>query len=77
VTQLEIPTCKLPERGTQGYEILMWLQSGKTLTVATALRELGVYALSQRVGELKRAGWPIKAKALKIREKTYVAEYSI
>jgi hypothetical protein len=78
-TSLEFESpCRLPERGSQCYEILMYLQSGRTLTVAKAMSDLGVYALSQRVGELKRKyGWPIKAKALKVNEKTYVAEYSL
>ena len=65
----------VPPRGTQAYEILMYLQSGRTLTVAKALTELGIYALSQRCGELKRMGWPICSRALKIRDKCYVAEY--
>jgi hypothetical protein len=32
------------------------------LTVAEALSQYGVYALSQRVGELKKAGWPIESE---------------
>lgn len=78
MTQLDIfRQVTLPPRGTQCYEILVYLQSGKTLTVAKALSKLGVYALSQRVGELKRAGWPIRSRTLQVGPKTFVAEYSM
>lgn len=76
-TQSEFePKTKIPPHEGQCYAILLYLKQGGTLTVAKAMSELGVYALSQRVGELKRTyGWPIKAKALKVGPKTYVAEY--
>lgn len=74
--QLELITpCRVPERGTQRYEILMYLQAGGRLTVAKALRELGVYALSQRVGELKRSGWPIKSRTVETNGGAKVSEY--
>jgi len=74
--QIEPIECRVPTKGTQAYEILMYLDQGGRLTVAKALQELGVYALSQRIGELKRTyGWPIKSRALKVGPKTYVAEY--
>ena len=77
MTQLDLlePRCKAPTRGTQHYEILVYLQAGGRLTVGKALLELGVYALSQRVGELKKQGWPIQSRVLKTGPKTYVAEY--
>lgn len=78
MTQLELVVCKVPMRGTQLYEILMCLQHGEKLTVAKALSELGVYALSQRIGELKKLyNWPIKSEMIKVGAKTYVAEYSL
>jgi hypothetical protein len=53
-----LPVCRIPERGSQCYEILMAMQQGKRLTVARALAEHNCYALSQRIGELKRRyGW--------------------
>jgi hypothetical protein len=64
VTQLDLlaPT-RVPERGTQCYELLMALKNGVRLTVAKALTEHGVYALSQRMGDLRREyGWPIKSR---------------
>jgi len=70
------PRCKLPDRGTQAYEILMYLKCGGRLTVAKALTELGVYALSQRVGELKRKyGWPVKSVNKKLGRNVWVSEY--
>ncbi len=76
MTQLDLlASCRVPPRGTQNYDLLMAMQAGERLTVAKALTEHGVYALSQRVGELKRMGWPIQSKALKVGPKTYVAEY--
>ena len=76
MTQLElIAECKLPERGTQCYELLMAMRLGVRLTVAKALTQYGVYALSQRVGELKRKyGWPIKSRMVNVGSAT-VAEY--
>jgi len=77
VTQLDLlePRCKEPVRGTQHYEILMYLQDGGRLTVKKALLEMGVYALSQRIGELKQQGWPIKSRDLRVGPRTVVAEY--
>ena len=48
MTQLDlIAPCRVPERGTQCYELLMAMQRGARLTVAKAITEHGVYALSQ------------------------------
>jgi hypothetical protein len=76
VTQLDlIAECRLPERGTQCYELLMAMQRGVRLTVAKALTQYGVYALSQRVGDLKhKYGWPIQSRMVKVGSAT-VAEY--
>jgi hypothetical protein len=48
---------------------------GKRLTVAIALSEHGCYALSQRVGELKRMGWPIKSRMIVTTGGARVSEY--
>jgi predicted DNA-binding transcriptional regulator YafY len=79
MTQAEIcfdAPCRVPDNGTQAFEILKYLQSGRTLTVAKAMAELGVYALSQRCGELRRMGWPIKSRMVEL-HRTRVAEYSL
>ena len=58
---MERPEVKVPEQGTQAYALLRAFKRGERLTVKTALDQYGVYALSQRVGELKRMGWPIES----------------
>ena len=56
--QLELePVVRMPKRGTQHYELLMAMQNGERLTVAKALNKYGVYALSQRIGELKKGNY--------------------
>ncbi len=77
MTQLDLlePRCKPITRGTQHYEILMYLEKGGRLTVAKALTELGVYALSQRIGELKKQGWPIQSRTVETNGGARVSEY--
>lgn len=78
MTQVELqlePRCKEPVRGTQHYEILMYLQDGGRLTVGKALLELSVYALSQRIGELKKQGWPIQSRTIETSGGARVSEY--
>jgi uncharacterized small protein (DUF1192 family) len=60
----------------QQQKILEYLLTGKKLTVLTAITELGVYALSQRIGELKSEGYPIKTEMIKTESGKRVAEYS-
>ncbi len=76
MTQLDlISPCRVPERGTQCYELLMAMQQGVRLTVAKALSEYGCYALSQRVGDLKRRyGWPIQSRKIDVGT-AHVSEY--
>jgi hypothetical protein len=63
MTQLElVAECVLPDRGTQNYQLLMAMKAGARLTVAKALTEHHVYALSQRCGELREMGWPIRSQ---------------
>jgi hypothetical protein len=68
---------KIPQKGTQNYRLLMAMQNGERLTVALALSEFGVYALSQRMGELKRMGWPIRSRMVEVEGGARVAEYSM
>lgn len=77
MTQLDLlePRCKPLVRGTQHYEILMYLKSGGRLTVGKALAELNVYALSQRIGELKKQGWPIQSRTVETGGGARVSEY--
>lgn len=74
--QLDIPFTRLPDRESQCYSILLYLQNGGRLTVAKALSELGVYALSQRCGELRRKyGWPILSRTITVESGAKVSEY--
>lgn len=77
MTQLDlISECKVPPRGSQCYELLMAMREGVRLTVKLAIQKYGVYALSQRVGELKRKyGWPIRSQIIELGPRTHVAEY--
>ena len=45
---------------TQNERILRHLQDGGTLTQAEAFLEYGVGRLSSRIGDLRRAGYPIR-----------------
>lgn len=67
--------CTVPDAATQQGKILRHLQRGGSLTVAEALSLYGCYALSQRVGELKRAGWPIVAERYRTNGGAVVARY--
>ena len=60
---------------TQNDAILAHLSAGGTLTVAEALTGLGCYALSQRIGELKREGVPIEAEMITLDNGKRVARY--
>lgn len=76
MTQLDLLSpCRVPERGTQNFELLTAMKNGKRLTVAIALTEHGCYALSQRVGELKRMGWPIQSRTITVAGGARVSEY--
>lgn len=67
---------KVPPADSQCYRLLLAMQNGVRLTVAKALEEYGVYALSQRIGDLKRKyGWPVQSRTLQVGPKTYVSEY--
>jgi len=71
----ELEPCRVPAHGTQAHELLTAMKNGKRLTVAIALTEHGCYALSQRVGELKRMGWPIQSRTITVAGGARVSEY--
>ena len=48
---------------------------GESLTVSRALTEYGVYALSQRCGELWRHGYPVESRTIKTASGKHVSEY--
>ena len=65
----------VPDAGTQRHTLLMAMKRGERLTVAVALSRYGCFALSQRCGELRRSGWPIRSRMVKVGPRTHVSEY--
>jgi hypothetical protein len=77
MTQLDLlaPRAHVPAAGTMIYDLLMALKRGEKLTPITALERYRCFSLSQRMGELKREGWPIKSVMVKVHSGKHVAEY--
>lgn len=50
---------------------------GESLTVAEALTRFGIYALSQRCGELQRMGYPIVSERVSLPNGKSVCRYSL
>lgn len=46
--------------------LLAAFRRGESLTVAEALSRYGVYALSQRCGELRKAGYPVESETVRV-----------
>ena len=61
---------------TQTVMILNHLLAGGSLTPLESLQLYGCMALSQRIGELKRAGYPIKRELIQLPSHKHVARYS-
>lgn len=51
------------------------MQRGQRLTVAQALTEYGVFALSQRMGDLRKLGWPVQSRTITTPSGKRVSEY--
>lgn len=67
---------RVPPADSQCYRLLVAMQNGVRLTVAKALDEYRVYALSQRVGDLKRKyGWPIQSRTITTASGAHISEY--
>ena len=66
---------RVPDEDTQQGRILRYLRSGGSLTPLEALQMFGCMALSQRVGELSRAGWPIISEMVRLSSGKRVARY--
>lgn len=58
-------------------EILWYLRDGNTLTVLEAIQRFGVYALSQRIGELKKQGHNIVSEMTTLPSGKRVAKYRL
>jgi hypothetical protein len=75
MTQLELMPVRLPGKGTMTRELLMALKNGERLTPLIALQKYSCFSLSQRMGELKRAGWPICSEIVEVQSGKRVACY--
>lgn len=75
MTQLEL--VKVPEKGTMAYELLSALKNGEMLTPLSALERYKCFSLSQRMGELRRAGWPIVSQMISLPSGKKVAQYRL
>lgn len=74
---MEKPRCQVPEPDTLQGKLLRALQRGERLTPISALQGYQCLSLSQRIGELKEFGWPIRTTIIKVGPKKRVAEYSL
>jgi len=61
----------------QWRRILRDLEAGESLTVAEALSRHKCYALSQRIGEIRRKGYPIKREMVTVPSGARVCRYSM
>ena len=62
---------------SQNQAILAHLQSGRTLTPGESLTLHNCWALSSRISELRRQGWPIESELVKLSNGKLVARYSL
>lgn len=76
MTQLDLLVeCKVPDSNTVAYQILMALKQGEKLTPLVALDKFRCLSLSQRVGDLKKMGWPILSEMVAVPSGKRVAQY--
>jgi hypothetical protein len=73
--QTQIEFNKGGQAGSQRTQIINHLMTKGPLTVLTAIKYLGCYALSQRIGELKKEGFPIKTEMIRVDSGKRVARY--
>ena len=60
---------------TQLETLVAAFDRGERLTVAESLAKYGIYALSQRCGELWRGGYPVQSRIIKTPTGKHVSEY--
>ena len=61
----------------QLWTLLNALRRKERLTVMVALQNYQCYALSQRMGELRKLGWPVQIRMIEVSSGKRVAEYSL
>ena len=60
---------------TQSETLLAALKAGEQLTTLDALQKYKIMAVSQRMTELQRAGYPIVSERIKVNSGKHVARY--
>lgn len=75
MNQLELPHIRMPVRGSMTWELLMALKRGERLTPLVALERYACLSLSQRMGELRRSGWPIVSQTVTVNSGKNVSCY--
>ena len=75
MTQTDLQFCQAPAPDTVAYRLLVALQAGARLTPLSALQEFNCLSLSQRIGELKKQGWPIVSEMIEVASGKRVACY--
>ena len=58
-------------------QLLDYLKTGESITVLDAMQHLQIYALSQRAGELRRAGWPVISELERTPSGKHIARYKL
>ncbi len=75
MTQLDFPICTMPPANSQCYKLLLEMKKGNRFTVLSAITALGIYALSQRCGDLRnKYGWPVQSRTVEENGKRF-SEY--
>ena len=62
---------------SQTLALQRWLAAGHTITPLQALMKFGTLRLSGRIYDLKKLGWPVKSRLVKMPSGRRVAEYRI
>lgn len=69
------------KRPKQASKVIVYMQENGSITQLEALRELGCLRLASRISELKKQGYKINRRMIKVKNRSgepcYVAEYSL
>jgi hypothetical protein len=61
----------------QEQQLLDYLRAGNTITPLESISVLGILALSQRAGSLRRAGFPVVAERIRTPSGKHIARYRL
>ena len=61
---------------SQKARIIKYLSSGRWLSLENCLDQIGCMALSQRITELQREGYPIRSERKTLKSGKVIAKYS-